>query len=273
MKDYELLSPAVSVVMSVYNGEDHLAESIESILNQTFRNFEFIIVNDGSNDSTMDILNAYAKKDPRIRLITQKNSGLAKALNRGIRLSRADLIARQDADDVSLPERLEKQLQLFDSVRNLVLCGTWFEEVDEGGGKKLRAYPCDNTTLKDNVLYANNFCHPSVMFKKGVFMACNGYDESFLTAQDFDLWIRLSCFGSLANVSEKLVIKRIGFGSTVSWKKRRDKLLVVSKIVKKHFIHRKSIDWIKFIKFYFPLAAYGYIPEFILRQVRRIRYK
>lgn len=273
MKGTESRMPSVSVVMSVFNGEEHLSESIESVLSQSFKDFEFIIINDGSTDSTESILDFYARKDSRIKIVHQANSGLARALNRAVRLSKADLIARQDADDISLFDRLEKQLELFRDRRNLVLCGTWFEEIDEGGGTKLRTYPFDDKTLRVNIKYANNFCHPSVMFSKKAFWACGRYDDEFVTAQDFDLWIRISKYGNIANVPEKLLIKRIGFGGSVSWGKRKDKIKVVSRIFSKHFKNQGGLNIIKFVKFYFPLAIYGYIPEFVLRPIRKLRYR
>ena len=114
--------PKISVVMAVYNGEKYLREAIDSILNQTFKDFEFIIVNDGSTDRTREILESFI--DPRIVLIHQEHMGLTKSLNRGIALAKGKYIARQDADDISMAERLEKQFNFLESHENVALLGT-----------------------------------------------------------------------------------------------------------------------------------------------------
>jgi len=159
-------SPELSVVMSVYNGQTYLPESIESVLKQSYTNFEFIIINDGSTDNTGQIIEKYLAKDKRIIAIHHQNKGLARSLNKGIKLARGKLIARQDDDDVSLPERFESQIELFKNNPDLVLCGTWFLEINEGHGSMVRKYPVNDWKLRENLKYVNYFCHPSVIFKK-----------------------------------------------------------------------------------------------------------
>lgn len=126
--------PAISVVMSVYNGEAFLAEAVESILNQTLPDFEFVIINDGSNDKTAEILSDYAKRDPRVRVFPQENKGRAKSLNRGIDLARAPVIARMDADDIAFPSRFEQQLELLTAQPDIGLLGGAVELVTGNGG-------------------------------------------------------------------------------------------------------------------------------------------
>ncbi len=263
----------LSVVMSVFNGQEYIKESIESILNQSFSNFEFIIINDGSTDNTKKIIERYALEDDRIKFVSQQNMGLARSLNRGIKRSRGKYIARQDADDISFHKRFDKQMAFMHQHKDVVLCGTWFLEVNEGKGSKIRKYPTNDSDLRQNLKYVNHFCHPSVFFLKKAFYKAGQYDENFVTSQDFELWIRLAQIGKMANLPEVLVKKRIGFLKTISWQKRSQKSIVARKVINKHFDSLKDIDKIKFIKHYIPKMAYGYIPESILKIVRSIRYR
>lgn len=127
------ISPKVSVVMSVYNGEKYLPETIDSILNQTFKDFEFIIINDGSTDKTAKILTSY--DDPRIRIFNQENMGLTKSLNRAISLAKGEYIARMDADDISYPERLKKQVDYLNKNPDIGLVGSKYIRIDKRGRK------------------------------------------------------------------------------------------------------------------------------------------
>lgn len=266
-------TPFLSVVMSVYNGEKYLSESIESILNQTYRNFEFIIINDGSTDNTGKIIEEYARKDNRVISVDQENMGLTRSLNRGIKIAIGDYIARQDSDDVSLPHRFESQIDFFRQNPGLVLCGTWFEEINENQGSVIRKYPLDDKILRQYVKYVNYFCHPSVMFSKKIFKAVGGYDESFSSGQDFELWIRMAKEGKISNLPMVLVKKRIGFSNTISWLNRKQKISMARKTISKHFSKWYEINPYKFIRFYLPKLIYGFIPVPILRVVRRLRYR
>lgn len=263
----------LSVVMSVYNGQKHLEEAVTSILNQSFSDFEFIIINDGSTDKTKVILDQFEADDSRIRVIHQENKGLTVSLNRGIGKACGRFIARQDADDISLPERFEKQLSFLRSHPGVVLCGTWFIENNEGMGQKIRKYPLNDLSLRRDIKYANHFCHPSVIFLKDAFNKAGGYDENFPTAQDFELWIRMAQTGKMANIPEVLIEKRIGFADTISWGKRKEKVQIVRKVISKHFRSWYQINPLKFLQYFFPLMVYGYLPVSVLRIIRMIRYR
>ena len=169
--------------MPVYNGEPYLHESIESILNQTFKNFEFIIINDGSNDNSWDIIKEYSEKDPRIVPISQENIGLTKSLNKGIRMAKGKYIARQDADDISLSNRFQTQI-IWSADKGFDLCcsRTWL--MKEG-----RVSPRIGYYLpKPLVLCINNpFVHGTYLLKKETMLDIGGYDESFLYGQDYRL--------------------------------------------------------------------------------------
>ncbi|MCK5642227.1 MAG: glycosyltransferase [Gammaproteobacteria bacterium] len=189
-------SPTVTVLMSVYNGERYLSECIDSILNQSFTNFEFLIINDGSNDSTVKIINSY--NDPRIRLVhNKKNIGLTKSLNKGIKLVRGKYIARMDGDDISLPHRLEIQLKCFDADHSLTLCAGRMRVVDQNGHITGITYPTVSDKLlcwhllSWHLLFGNQIPHGSVMVKKEALIKIGGYAEWAYTTQDYELWSRM----------------------------------------------------------------------------------
>jgi glycosyltransferase involved in cell wall biosynthesis len=183
--------PPVSVLMSVYNGEQFLAEAVESILHQTYRDFEFIIVNDGSTDGTSSILEAY--HDERIVLLQQQHAGLTKALNAGLSMARGAYIARMDADDISLPERLERQIAFLQDNPAVGLISSHFYIIDrEGKHISLCRPPAENEALQNALLTANQFCHGAAVFRSDCLKAAGTYREFFTFAQDFDLWLRIA---------------------------------------------------------------------------------
>ena len=186
-------TPLVSVVMSVYNGARYLRQAVDSILNQSYSNFEFIIIEDGSTDDSMAIINTY--QDSRIRLIDNVvNLGLPTSLNRGIREAKGKYIARQDADDVSLHHRLQRQVEWLDSQENIGATGTWALEIDMNGRifnkQKFIGDPESQLQqlLRDGL---NPWPHGSAMMRKDLVIDVGGYDERFWYTQDFDLWLRL----------------------------------------------------------------------------------
>jgi glycosyltransferase involved in cell wall biosynthesis len=183
-------NPEVSVVMSVYNNEAFLRDSIESILKQSFDDFEFIIVNDGSTDSSVTILRKYAGADRRIRLLQQQNHGLAKALNKAISLSRGIYIARQDADDLSMPDRLQRQVSYLRSGFDFCCARTVVRQTRSVHPRFFSAY-----LYRALMPFKNVFIHGTFCFKKNVFDELKGYDESIDYAQDYDLVCRLMLGG------------------------------------------------------------------------------
>jgi len=203
-------SPAISVVMSVYNGEKYLRESIDSILNQSFKDFEFIIINDGSNDSSLEILLEYQAGDPRIAVVNQNNLGLTPSLNRAIRLARCEYIARQDADDISLASRLEKQHRFLKSHPQVAVVGCFGQVFNsEGivapiGNLKLSA-----RAMKRYLPHKNPIMHGSVVMRKSPLAKVGYYRDFFRHSQDYDLWLRLSEHFDLAILPEPLYQYRV----------------------------------------------------------------
>ncbi len=198
--------PYVTVLMPVYNGEQYLEESIDSIISQTFTDFEFIIVDDGSTDKTPVILNRYT--DARIiKLRNPENLGMTNALNRGLLAAQGKFIARMDADDISLPERLAKQVAFMENNPQVGLCGTWIQLIDSDRSKdNILKLPTDDATLRCELLFDSPLAHPSVMFnRKQLFANQLAYNPSYQYCQDYDLWVRCSTHFALANIPEVLL--------------------------------------------------------------------
>jgi glycosyltransferase involved in cell wall biosynthesis len=193
--------------MSVYNGEQYLAGAINSILDQTFTDFEFIIINDGSTDGTINILQSY--KDSRIRVFEQSNIGLTRSLNRGISLSRGEYIARTDHDDLSMRERLAKQVSFLDTHPDVGIVGTGCLIRDEIKGIEWK-HPIHTSDreLRSNLIKGNPIIHTSVMMRRSLLEMVRGYDESYSFAQDYALWIQLATHTRMANLPDVLVVHR-----------------------------------------------------------------
>ena len=197
-----LNKPRISVIMSAYNGERYLREAIDSILNQTFIDFEFLIVNDGSTDSSLKIIQSY--DDQRIQVINnEKNIGATKSLNKAIREARGEYIARQDADDVSLPSRFEEQIKYFEKHPEVALLGTSTYSIDKNGNTIGKRVALSKPTMKD-LLKRNCFSHGSVMFNKGVISKLGDYNELIKYSQDYELWLRIAKYYEVRNLAQAL---------------------------------------------------------------------
>jgi hypothetical protein len=203
-------SPAISVVMSVYNGEKFLIEAIDSILGQTFADFEFIIIDDGSTDSTSKILSDYAKRDERVRVFAQENRGRAESLNCGIDRARAPLIARMDADDISLPHRLEQQLEFMKTHSEIGLLGGAAELVSPGKIKfGVHQPPIDDGEIRQALLSSNPFFHPTLVLRKDIVREVGGYRKALMDADDYDLILRMAERSKVANIASCVLLYRI----------------------------------------------------------------
>lgn len=217
--------PKLSVVMSVYNGQNHLEEAAKSILKQNFRDFEFIIVNDGSTDGTAEILLALAKEDNRIKIISNpSNLGTPKSLNRALKIAQGKYVAVQDADDISLPERFEKQVEFLESHSEVKILGT-FGCIIDGMGRTLdeRRTPISFSEIKRFLIKGNPFIHSSVMMKKDALKKAGFYNENFRTAQDYELWFRILKLGQGKNLPLFLMKKRY-LKDIISVRKENDQI-------------------------------------------------
>ena len=200
------MSPRVTVLMSVYNGEQFLRQAIASILRQTFTDFEFLIIDDGSTDSTVEVIESFS--DPRLSLVrSDRNMGLTFSLNKGLALAKSEYVARMDADDESLPHRLETQVAFMDAHPDVGVCGSWLETIGIEPKDQWRP-PVNDARIRCEHVFHSDLYHPTVMLRKGLI------DQYKLTyegpvAQDYDLWVRASRVTRLANIPEILLRYRI----------------------------------------------------------------
>jgi glycosyltransferase involved in cell wall biosynthesis len=211
--------PKISVVTSVYNGEDFLEECVNSVLKQTFQDFEYIILNDGSTDRTSEILDRYT--DPRLRIVHQRNLGISQSLNKGISLCQADLIAHLDADDYVNPHWLEKHFDFLNQNQDVIFCNSRFEELFNG-----KLYPQSfpfieqDHEIRKSLCFMNTIPHSFIIFRKSSLIKTGGYDPKLIIAHDYDLWVRLLEEGKVHNLNEILGVHRI-HGASITKKKER----------------------------------------------------
>ena len=200
----------VSVVVPVRNAERWLDLCMGSLLQQSLREFEVIAVDDGSTDSSFDVLNKYSRQDSRVRVVRQATLGLVAALNRGVSEAQGPFIARLDADDQALPIRLEAQLQYLLRNPTVGLVGTWAQEIDENGRPLGRRTPeTDPGKLAGVLGMANPFVHSSVMMRREVLGRVGCYRAAFEGAEDYDLWLRIAEVAQVSNLAEVLVFYRM----------------------------------------------------------------
>jgi len=197
-------SPLISVVMPVYNADVYLAEAIESILNQTYRHFECIIICDDPTDKTREIIGKYSESDSRITPFYRKKEGLVSALNKGCSLAKGKYIARMDADDISLPIRFQKQLDFLEAHPEIDVCGTGAEIYSDNNDSSLFSPPESQNEIKFFLLFDNCLAHPSVMMKTA-WIQRNGYNENAVFFEDYELWLRTLDTSGISNIKDVLV--------------------------------------------------------------------
>lgn len=197
--------PKVTILLPVYNAEKYVSQAIDSILKQTFEDFELLIINDGSTDESEEII--FSFKDPRIRYLKNtQNRKLVDTLNKGIESARGEYIARMDADDISLPARLQKQVSFLDNNPLVGVCGTWYQNF--GVRNNVVKTPVDDTSIKTFLFFNSPFCHPTVVFRKELLLRHNLKYDNILYAEDYMLWVKLSRLTEMANMPEVLLLYR-----------------------------------------------------------------
>jgi len=203
-------APRVSVLLPVWNGEAFLEPAIESMLRQTLSSFELIVIDDGSTDASAVMAGKFACCDDRVRVMRRAHEGLSAALNAGIAAARGEYIARMDADDINVPDRLQKQVAYLDAHPACVAVGAWIDVVDEAG------LPLGVKTFSERheqisaalFLGISPIAHPTVVMRRDVLRAAGGYDARTYPSEDLDLWFRLAERGELANLGEALLRHR-----------------------------------------------------------------
>lgn len=199
--------PKLTVLMPMFNSEMYLQDVMASILSQTFTDFEFLIIDDGSNDSSVEIVNRF--NDSRIHLHRRNHFGFGAQLNYGLDCALAPIIARMDADDIAYPTRFEKQYQFLVDQPDVGIVGTWYERIDENNNiLGINKLPCTSKGLKALQPIFCPFLHPSVMFRKNIVINAGGYNAELVPAEDFELWLRLSELTEFATIPTILMQKR-----------------------------------------------------------------
>jgi glycosyltransferase involved in cell wall biosynthesis len=204
--------PKVTVLLPVYNGAKYIREAIDSILAQTYRDFELLIIDDGSIDDTAEIIHSYAQQNKRVRIYQQPNQGLIATLNKGLELTRGKFIARIDQDDIMKPNRIEEQVSVLESHDNVAVVGSWMEVINEDGMKVEKwklpytSSDCDFSSY----LYGDiPVGHPCVMYRAEVVRSIGGYRAEYVHAEDVDLWFRIELTGqSIINIPKCLTLYR-----------------------------------------------------------------
>jgi glycosyltransferase involved in cell wall biosynthesis len=201
-------NPKVTVLMSVYNSEKYLKEAIDSILNQTYKNFDFLIINDGSTDKSQAIIKSY--NDSRIRLINHEtNLGLIASLNKGLHLVNSEYIARMDSDDISFPERLEKQVSFMEKHPEVGICGTWLVTFGDRKGE-IWKYPADPMEIKAHLMFNTKLAHATVLMRPAFLSKYNlNYNPEYVHVEDWELWQKASLYFNIVNIPEVLYKYRI----------------------------------------------------------------
>ncbi len=239
------LTPKVSVLMPAYNAAEYLNAAIESILNQTFVDFEFIIVNDGSTDKTEEIVLSY--QDIRIRYIkNEENLGLIQTLNKGLSLCQGEYIARMDADDIAVDTRLEKQVAYLDQHKNVAVCGTWFYFFSDKNKSNIREikHTVDPNNLKLDMLLFDQIGHPTAMIRKDILDKYHlSYNKDYKHAEDYKLWIDILKYSDIVNIPEFLLYYRVHH-TNVSLLFSVEQQSVANKIKKEYleFLLKHSIE-------------------------------
>lgn len=209
-----MLNKKVSIIMSTYNVEGYIIDCLESILKQTYNNFEVLIVDDNSSDSTVKTIESVIQKDARVKIINVNsiNQGLTKNLNKLIQNSTGEYIARMDADDICEPNRLEEQVKFLEENKEISVVGSIAYQINDEGHKKedYRKVPLTHEEITKTILTVNPMIHPSTMFRKEKILNIGGYNEDYRTAQDYELWFR--CIANnlkLANINKPLLQYRV----------------------------------------------------------------
>lgn len=204
-------SPKVSVLIPAYNAEKYIDEAIQSIVDQTFIDWELIVINDGSKDETLDKLREWERKDSRIIVLNNEvNLKLCKTLNRGILECKGGYIARMDADDISIKDRLEKQVNFLDQNKEVGIVGGGMYVCDENMNiKNIRSYRGGDKEIRKILFRYSPFCHPAVMIRKSILEEVGGYDEKMAPTEDIDLWFRLAKITKLANLQDVILKYRV----------------------------------------------------------------
>ncbi|WP_178991529.1 glycosyltransferase [Winogradskyella schleiferi] len=259
----------ISVIMSVYNAEKYLKEAVDSILNQTYQDFEFIIFNDCSTDKSTTILKQYEENHPKIKVIyNTENLGLTKNLNSAIAIANGDYIARMDADDVSKPNRFENQMAFLTKHTHIDILGTFSNDIDENGKiKRTRTVPVRHSDIIAMLPKFSPISHPTVIFKKASLAKIGFYNPKYRTSQDLEMWFRAASAGLIFhNIPDYLFEYRV---DTTFLSRKNFQFRCNDCKLRLEGYKRIKLPWYKYIYAFIPLAL-GMVPNSIYMQLRRL---
>lgn len=210
--------PKVSVVLPAYNAERFIGAAIESILGQSFSDFELIVVDDCSRDDTWHLVQGYAKADGRVVAIrNDRNLNLAQTLNRGIALAQGEYVFRMDHDDISMPNRLERQVQFLDANPDVGIVGSSMQIIDEQGQiVGMRKYNLTDEVIRRNIFLYSPFCHPAIAIRASILKLAGLYNHEFNPAEDYELYFRIGVHSRFANLDEVLLKYRVVKGTSMT---------------------------------------------------------
>ncbi|MBM7409116.1 glycosyltransferase family 2 protein [Methanococcus maripaludis] len=269
-------NPTVSVIMPNYNNEKYLPEAIESILNQTYENFEFIIIDDCSTDNSWKIIQKYAEKDNRIKAFrNEKNLKIVKTRNKGFKLmsSNSKYIAIFDSDDISMPERLEKQVAFLEKNPDYGLVGSHTLIIDENSEIiGYRKYETDFKKIIKNMLKKNQFAQPSVMIRKSAIYNVGFYDDEFEVCEDYDLWFKFAKNYKIINIDEFLLKYRISNTQSKSTKLKKT-LIYTLKVQKKWLFDKKFFNIFGLIYYGLEHLMYFLPSKVVLKLFKVLNYE
>ena len=258
-------TPLVSVIIPTYNKAQFLKKALESILNQTYREVEVILINDGSTDNTAEIVKSF--NDPRIIYVWQGNKGPAVARNTGIKKAKGKYVAFLDSDDLWLKEKLEKQVEFMEKNPEVGLLGTACYEINDKGeviGKKI--FPIKNKILQKDLIKYNPFIQSSIITKREVFDKVGLYDENFKESEDYEFWLRIAGNYKIGNLAELLVMKRY-YRDGLSPAKDREQLYFLLEAKKTAIRRGQYPEWC----YFYLLKSWIFMKiPFSLRKVVRI---
>lgn len=262
--------PIISVVMSVFNSQDYLNEAIQSILDQTFVNFEFIIIDDGSTDRSPKLIEAFAKQDQRIRVVTRQNKGLIFSLNEGVSLAKGKYIARMDADDISHPKRFQYQVEFLSKNPEIGVVGTHAHLLSNTSTRPWPFYTETHEEIIALLPFHSPFIHPSVMLRKSI-LPESPFDSAFPHAEDYKLWADLASKTKFHNIEIKLLTYRI-HETNISSKHQNIQINNSLKVIKEYLTSNKVHTWNEelhkeIVTSFFqknqlnPFSLFGYLDE------------
>lgn len=260
--------PEISVYMIVYNGQRHVGEAVRSILEQGFRDFEFVIVDDGSTDATFDILTAF--NDPRVRIIRQPNIGRPKARNRALLECKGRYIAVIDADDMAMPTRLQRQWEFLERNPDISILFTDYVTMNgEGGVLWTETLPPADLDLRKLLYYKNPILNSSAMFRHSVYEKIGPYDESMIYCQDYDFWVRGASMFRMACLSEPLAMKRLHDGMIMMNVNKLNLKCAIE--VRKRAMRIFHLPWYFQLRFA-HLVVLRWIPQTLVSSLLKIRW-